>query len=80
VPNEFSQYFQMGVAGAMLAWFMFRVTPELQAIRDATNRTTRALLLITLELPESSEAARREARAMLAELDGDKKLKNGGST
>src|SRR5207249_11251655 len=77
VPGDFSQYFQLGVAGVILAWFMFKVTPELEAIRDSINRITRALLLMTLELPEGSEAARREARAMLDDINAERKPGNG---
>jgi hypothetical protein len=57
--------------GAMLAWFMFKVTPSLDSIKRATDRTTRALLLLALAMPDQGPMLDAHVKALMAEVDAD---------
>lgn len=63
-----AQLFQVGVAGVMLAWFMYRVERKLDAFARATDRSTRAMLLLVLNLPSARETSKRAARRMIREI------------
>lgn len=65
-----------GVAGVVLAWFMFRAEARMKeserrmaGMETAQNRTTRAILLLVLSLEQVSETARAEAAAIGREID-----------
>lgn len=60
---------QGGVAGAVLAWFMFRTESRLKAIEAAEDRMARAHLLLVISMHQSNETAKQEARAIVREID-----------
>jgi plasmid maintenance system killer protein len=57
-----------GVAGAVLAWFMFRTDARLTKIESALERVARTQLLQTISSTRNP-AVRREAEKLLEELD-----------
>jgi hypothetical protein len=60
---------QYGPIGVVLAWFMFRMEPEMKAVRRAIDRLTRAHLLDVVSRPGAAPAVRRLAKDLLSELN-----------
>ena len=65
----FMPLFNLGAVGAVLGWFMFRAEPRLKAIERATDRQTKALILLTLNLPECNSATKSLAHEIDREID-----------
>ena len=57
-----------GVVGVMLHWFMVRNERRMIAVENASNRTTRAVLLLVGSL-DVHGAARQEAKDISKEID-----------
>ena len=53
MPSEVGPFLQFGLGGAVLWWFMFRAVSALDRVQRATDRNSRALLLMALALPYS---------------------------
>lgn len=60
----------VGVAGAMLIWFATRVEARIRGMENASNRTTRAVLLLVISLRSANDAAKEQAHAIIKEIDG----------
>lgn len=72
-PNEWlGLLIQAGVAGVVLAWFMFRTEARLKGIENAVDRMARANLLLVLSLRDVNNAAKNEASAVIKEIDDAK--------
>lgn len=61
----------VGIAGVMLHWFMIRNERRMIAVENASNRTTRAILLLVMSMNQhaSGVAAREEAKSIGKEID-----------
>lgn len=60
---------QYGPLAVICGWFMLKAEPKLEEIRAAFDRNSRALLLIVVNQPTTPEPTRKEAQALLAEID-----------
>jgi hypothetical protein len=57
--------------GAICAWFMFKVTPGLESIKRSNDRTTRALLLLALAMPEQAPVLEAHIKQLMEEVEAD---------
>ena len=69
VPDWGAPLANLGVAGAVIGWFMFVVTPILKDIARAQDYTSRAVLLLTIGMEEAGTETKRQARELLAKLE-----------
>lgn len=88
-----STLLQVGVTGAVLLWFMLRAERRLDAmvtaqdrmrvdVVSAQDRTSRAMLLLVLQIPNADDHARQQARSILAEIERhehDEQKRSGGA-
>ncbi len=58
----------VGVAGIVLGWFMFVVTPQLKGIESAIDRMSRAILILVIEMASSSVGAKTQAQTIIDEI------------
>jgi hypothetical protein len=61
---------QFGIAGVVLAWFMFRVERRMDDMRQALDRLTRAQMLTLLARPDVDEAIKSQVRSIMTEMAG----------
>lgn len=59
---------QLGVAGVMLAWFMFRIERRMDAGTRAQDRTSRSILLLVVSLSSAEPVVREQARQIMREI------------
>lgn len=59
---------QAGVAGAVLAWHLLKTEKSMDKLREAQDRTTRAVLALTLSLPGATETTHAEVRRIYDEM------------
>lgn len=64
--------------GSVLFWFMFRAEPRLREIEAALNRNARTQMVMLLSIPTLSEAARKEADAIIKEIDAETAARQAG--
>lgn len=69
---------QGGVAGVVLAWFMFRTEGRLKAIETSNDRIARSVLLLVLSLRDVNTSAKSEAQKVLKEIDDNQARNDGG--
>ena len=70
---------QTGAVGGVLVWHLFRTDGRMRALEEAQNRTTRAILLLTVSQPSASVAHKREAEAIYNEmLDAQPRTRDAG--
>lgn len=67
--NDFQPLLNAGVQGAVLWWFMKSNDRRLQRIEEKQELSVRAITVLTLSLPTAPEAAKRESRQILSELE-----------
>ncbi len=67
--QDMSPLLQFGIAGIMLGWFMFIVTPALRSIERSQDWTTKAVLMLTLGLEEAGMETKRQAKELLAQIE-----------
>lgn len=67
----------VGAIGVVLAWLMWRVEPRMKANEAATDRNTRATLLLLIEIPAIAEAVKEQAQNLVAECDDAAKKREG---
>lgn len=65
---DWSPLVNLGAVGIVLGWFMFRSEPRLKAIEKATDRQTRAMLLLTLSIPNVSESTKQLSEEIINEI------------
>lgn len=70
---DFSPLLNTGVAACVLAFMLIKLEPRLRAIESSIDRSARALLLIVVSYPDSTNVQREQARDILKELDDKKK-------
>lgn len=66
--NPWAALANVGAVGAVLIWFMFRAEPRLKAIEKATDRQTRSMILLTINLPSTSKQVRIMGEEILTEI------------
>ena len=71
VGAPWSSLINLGAVGAVLLWFMVRAEPRLKALERATDRQTRAMILLTLNLPSSSDQIKSLGHDILNEMEHD---------
>lgn len=59
---------QNGIAGAVLCWFMFYVTPALRGIQRSIDRLAKAQLIQLADSPSLSVALKRRAKELEEEI------------
>lgn len=59
---------QLGVAGVMLSWFMWRIEARLDRGERSIDRLTRSLLLDLVSRSDTTETLKLQARAILGEM------------
>lgn len=59
---------QLGVAGVMLGWFMYRVEHRMDRGERAIDRLSRSLLLDLVARADTTEAVKAQARQVLGEI------------
>lgn len=59
---------QLGVAGVMLTWFMWRIEARLDRGERSIDRLTRSLLLDLVSRSDTTETLKLQARAILGEM------------
>lgn len=57
---------QGGAVGGVLVWHLLKTDGRLERLEEAQNRTTRAILLLSLSSPPSRQ--RREAQSIYDEI------------
>lgn len=70
---DFSPILNTGVAACVLAFMLVKLEPRLRAIESSIDRSARALLLIVVSHPDSTNVQREQAKDILRELDEKKK-------
>ncbi len=75
VVNWLTPLAQLGGIGGVLIWFMIRNEPRLLSIEAAVDRITRAIIILTLALPDSTQKVKNQAQAINDELDEAAKLR-----
>lgn len=74
VPTELTPLLNVGSVGLVLAWFMFKAEPRLDAIEQAIDRNTRSNMLVIMALEHVSEPIKHQAQSMLEEItDAEKR-------
>lgn len=74
----------VGAVGGVLGWFLWQTNPRLIRVEEAiiavsreqtaaSDRQTRAMLILAMSLPMAPQAARDSARDQLAEMDRKEK-------
>jgi hypothetical protein len=72
--NPWVSLTNIGAVGAVLIWFMFRAEPRLKAIEKATDRQTRAMILLTLNMPSTSARLQELGKEIVQEIEKDAAL------
>ena len=67
-PDWLSALGATGIIGVMLHWFMVRSEKRMQGVENASNRTTRAVLLLVVTL-DHNPGVRYEAKRISEEID-----------
>lgn len=65
IPSEFSPVMQLGIAGSMLLWFMFRVEPRMKSMEDVIADLSKAILLDVATRDGASHRVKLEAEELL---------------
>lgn len=68
LADSSSPMLQLGIAGAMLAWFMFRLEPRMNGMEDAVRELSRSILLDLVSRPGANPIVKTEANEMLERL------------
>lgn len=63
--TDYSSLVQLGVAGVMLAWFMFRVERKMEDHTQVVNDLARSILLDVLSRDSLTDPLRREATDLM---------------
>lgn len=66
---DLNSLFQYGALGLMCAWFMFKITPELEEVHNSLDRFSRALMLSLSQRHDVTAAVKEQAHEILAEID-----------
>lgn len=60
---------QTGVAGAILAWFMFRLEPRIRSLEESIDRQVRAMMLDLMAHNQLRSETVRQLQQIVEEID-----------
>lgn len=63
--TDYSSLLQLGVAGVMLAWFMFRLEKKMDAHTQVISDLAQSILLDVLSRDSLSDSTRRNAHDLM---------------
>lgn len=66
---DFSPLVNTGVAAGVLFFLLTRLEPRLRSIETAINTQSKAMILVTLALPNINHSEKEQAHALLREID-----------
>ena len=70
-PDWTQTLINTSVSGAIILWFTTQNNARMKANENATNRMTRAVLLLVVSLRTANDSAKGEARSILKEIDSE---------
>lgn len=68
-PQWWQPIVQVGVAGGVLVWFMWRNEPRLRGIEASIDRLAKAVLINTLALPHVLDVTKDQVKILINEID-----------
>lgn len=66
---DLGAFANLGVAAGVLFFLLTRLEPRLRAIETAINTQSKAMILVTLALPNINHSEKEQAHALLREID-----------
>lgn len=66
---DFSPLVNVGVAGVVLAWILWKMEPRMRGIESSIDRLTRMMAVFLTELPHVMEGVKATCRTQVEELD-----------
>lgn len=72
---DFSPLLSTGPIGLVCGWFMLRLERKLESLGSKFDRCTQAISHMLVQIPEVSEAAKKQLKEIMEQLEEERKNK-----
>lgn len=72
LTDQWGPLINLGAVGCVLAWFMFRTEPRLRRMEQAIDRSSRALMIVTMSIRRLAPEIKEQAESLISELEDAK--------
>jgi hypothetical protein len=80
VPIDLTPLANVGAVGLILAWVLWQMNPRLDRIERAIDMNSRSILLDVVSRDNASDFVKKQAAAMLAQIEARQKMPTSGSS